>query len=499
MSRLLWMPALWLALLIGGQASLADTGGAGLKPDLRLLIDISGSMKESDPDNLRGPAMDLMVRLLPQGSKAGVWLFGEEVRELVPHGLVDSAWRKRAQEAITHIDNSGQRTNIPAALAAATADFDRLDPGFRTSIVLLTDGKVDVAESPIVNASASRKLLTTVAPELGATGVPVHTIALSREADWGFLRALARDSGGIAEEAQTAEQLSGIFVQALDMVAPVARVPLAGSRFAIDDSVSEFTLLVFFSDERDQLTLVDPAGAQFTLSRAAEGLDWFQNDQFALITMASPVSGSWQVLAPEAARVRITVISDLKLEVDPPPNSLLAGRRAEVGLRLTEQGRALTDPQVLNALSLSLVVADAQGETLTIAVSDDYPVPADGEYRVLLPAFEEPGRYQITARLQAKTVQRELPMLLEVVAPPERPTLVTRGQTPPQDDFQTPLLWLAAVIGLVLLVIWLLLRRRKRRKLELWQSRARNNAAAGESELLDGVTAAEPEQRDSLD
>ena len=54
----------------------ADVSESGLKPDVRLLIDISGSMKQSDPENLRAPALDLIVRLLPEGSRAGVWIFG---------------------------------------------------------------------------------------------------------------------------------------------------------------------------------------------------------------------------------------------------------------------------------------------------------------------------------------------------------------------------------------------------------------------------------------
>ena len=38
-------------------------------PDVRLLIDVSGSMRESDPNNLRQPALDLMLRLLPENSR----------------------------------------------------------------------------------------------------------------------------------------------------------------------------------------------------------------------------------------------------------------------------------------------------------------------------------------------------------------------------------------------------------------------------------------------
>lgn len=498
--------ALVLALLLGALLApsglQADTshGSTGLKPDLRLLVDISGSMKISDPDNLRRPALELLVRLLPEGAKAGVWIFGEDVQVLVPHGIVDAQWRQQARQAMSRIDNSGQRTNIPDALAAATYDLQRMDPGFRTSIVLLTDGKVDVAESPMVNASAARTLLAAAAPELGATGIPVHTIALSAEADWVFLRALAQHTGGIAEQAENASNLSAIFLQSLEMVAPTARVPLSDSGFAIDDSVAEFTVLVFFEGGKRRVGLVSPSGVQYQAKDTAENVDWYLNKQFALVTVTSPEPGNWRLDAPGSATVKITVISDLQLEIDPLPNSLAAGRQAELGLRLTEQGRALIDPEVLAAFSLTLDITKPDGSTRHIDISENYPAPADGEYRVLVPVFDVPGRYELMVRLDAQTMQRELPLYVEVAVPPNQATLVTRGQAPPEDELRVPLIVLAGVLAVTLLLVWLILRRRKQRKMEIWQRRSRqlDGQPNGQSPLS-GVSAAGEDHDRQLD
>ena len=52
------------------------------------------------------------------------------------------------------------------------------------------------------------------------------------------------------------------------------------------------------------------------------------------------------------------------------------------------------------------------------------------------------GRYQVMVRLHGDTLQRELPLLVEVAPPPEQATLVTRGQEPPEDDFERPLVGL---------------------------------------------------------
>ena len=61
--------------------------------DVRIIVDISGSMKTNDPDNLRRPAVRLLARMLPRQANAGVWTFGQYVNMLVPHGKVTDDWR----------------------------------------------------------------------------------------------------------------------------------------------------------------------------------------------------------------------------------------------------------------------------------------------------------------------------------------------------------------------------------------------------------------------
>ncbi len=477
--------ALWLCA-----AALADVSDSpGLKPDVRLLIDISGSMKQSDPENLRAPALDLIVRLLPEGSRAGVWSFGEEVQLLVEHRVIDDAWRAAAQQAVAKLDNSGLRTNIPAALKAVTYDLGRMDGAYRTSIVLLTDGKVDVSDSPMVNASAARALLAGMAPDLGAIGIPVHTIALSDEADWAFLRSLAEQTNGIAEKAESAGELTEIFLQSLEMVAPTARVPVSDSRFQIDASVSEFSALVFLDDEQAPLSLIDPQGRRYRAEDGESDVQWFRNRKFALVTISNPVEGLWRLQAPGSTNTRVTVISDLRLEVDPLPNSLPSGRQTELGLRLLERGRTLTDPEVLALFAIELEIIGPDGTRQLIDVSGNYNLPADGEYRVTIPAFELPGRYEVMARISAQSLQRELPMYVEVHATEVQSRINTRGEQIPLDSLDGMARKAGGAVLLTAVALAWFLRRRRQRRLALWQRRSRDTTNDEDAPLLSGVAA----------
>ncbi len=384
-------------------------------PDVRLLIDVSGSMRQSDPQNLRAPALDLMVQLLPEGSRAGVWVFGQWVNMVVPHGEVNEQWREQAQLAVKEITNFGLLTNIPDALEMATFDIERLGHRYHTSIILLTDGKVEVSGDTVDNRRAASDLLQKVAPELRDRGVTVHTIALSDEADWEFLRALAQVTGGLAERAESPEQLSAVFLQALDIAAPTEQVPLLGGEFLVDDSVEEFTVLVFPDADTGGISLLDPSGNTQQRDTAPAGTIWYHHERFELITVSDPEDGEWRIVAPGSI-ARVNVISHLSLELDRLPTTMPSGHSPEFGLRLVDSDEVISDPDLLELLTVSvrIVRSDDRKWELTLTGED---ADSSGEFRIKLPMLAEAGRYELVLHVDGRSFQREVSIVTDVVDP----------------------------------------------------------------------------------
>lgn len=91
--------------------------------DIRIVVDVSGSMKRTDPSNLRIPALKLLNGLIPDGARAGVWTFGRYVNMTVKWGKVDDAWRRQADLRANQIHSNGLYTNIEKALAQTIASW----------------------------------------------------------------------------------------------------------------------------------------------------------------------------------------------------------------------------------------------------------------------------------------------------------------------------------------------------------------------------------------
>lgn len=112
--------------------------------DVRILIDVSGSMRKNDPKNLRTPELEMIVGLLPDQSKAGVWTFAKYVNMLVPHREVTKTWRNHAGKKTGKIHSNGLFTDIEQVLNKAAVNQSKPDKASRRSVILLSDGLVDI-------------------------------------------------------------------------------------------------------------------------------------------------------------------------------------------------------------------------------------------------------------------------------------------------------------------------------------------------------------------
>lgn len=399
--------------------------------DVRVIVDISGSMKTNDPENLRQPAVRLIARLLPDGTSAGIWTFGQYVNMLVPFTEVDDAWRQRALERSSQINSVALRTNLGEALEVASESYLSGGDLSNTQFILLTDGKVDIAPDDNINETERQRVLGELLERIKTSGARIHTLALSEEADLDLLTALASRTGGSRSIADNASELSRVFVTALNTAVPQEQLPIRDSGFQVDSGVEEFTALIFSDSQQGgaessgALTLVTPSGAKITRNSRPDNLRWVSETGYDLITVDQPQPGTWGLEGTLGDGSRITVVSDLRMVVGDIPARFYRGQIVAINTAFYEEQLQITNPDFLRVMDVSLMLTTDDGRSGRKVLAENDP-PEDGVYRDVIRRLEQPGDYRIDLVASAPTFSRKFSGVI-ALRPPVQIVVNARG------------------------------------------------------------------------
>ena len=347
-------------------------------PDLRILIDVSGSMRENDPQDLRKPALDVLNELLPAGATAGVWTFAEKTEVLAKPGAVDDSWKSGTRSRLDRIHSRGLFTDIERAIDAAIQGWEKSEDADR-HVILLTDGIVDVSKDAAQSAASRERILSQQIPRLQALHAKVHTIALSDHVDKKLMHLLSGKTDGWLESARDAGALQRIFLHMLEQAAAPTTVPIKGNAFEIDDQVSEFTLLAF-RNAGGHSTLVSPDGKTISADKPDSGTAWRSETGYDLVTLTNPAPGTWKLRGVSDPDNRVVVVTDLGIELGKLPATLRAGDPLPVESRMTDHQRPVTRMDLLQLVTATLDLSGDDQSAATKPHESHEPTPAKGSH-----------------------------------------------------------------------------------------------------------------------
>ncbi|MCQ8117196.1 VWA domain-containing protein [Methylomonas rosea] len=377
--------------------------------EIQVLIDVSGSMKQNDPDNLRIEASRLLVNLLPDGAKAAFWLFAEKTTPLSAADTVNSAWKQQASKATANIHSRGLYTHIEDAIQTV------LSQGFSGSgkkhLILLTDGFVDISKDIMQSADSRERILSEWIPKLQQQNINVQTIALSEQADKELLEKLAFETGGWAETAQSAEQLQRVFLKMAQKAAPKETLPLTDNKFKVDSGIHEFSVLVFKKPHAAPTQLVAPDGKSMSKQSMVANVSWLESQAYDLITVKQPLIGEWRLVAEVDPDNQVMIVTDLKLQLSEIPNFLGESETLPIKAHFTDKDKLIARADFLGMLTLEVI--------------QDQQAPAKMHALVAEPGFYQHqvehlslGKHLLKIVADGKTFKREIIHEIEVVATP---------------------------------------------------------------------------------
>ena len=404
------------------------------KKDVRVLIDISGSMRQNDPENLRRPALRMLAGLLQPGTQAGVWTFARWVNNLVPVAEVDAAWKKRTQALSKQIASPGQFTNIEEVLDKASADWEGEPTTHARHLVLLTDGMVDISKQAAENARSRSRILDTLLPRLQAAGVRVHTIALSERADHDLMQRLAAETGGWYQQVAKAEELQRVFLRMFEKVGSPDTVPLEDNRFVVDGSVNEVTVVLFSKPDSPSAVLLSPSGESYKDSDLPAGIAWSRDQGYDMITIASPQKGEWVLQADVDPDNRVMIVTDLKLQTSEVPTHIAAGEQTRVEASLSNRGKLVARQAFLRLVDVRAEASGA-GDARSLPLNDlgeaGDEKAGDGRYTMRFGGQQAGQEVELVVAVDSPTFMREKrfrlvvhePVAVAVAESPDGPVL----------------------------------------------------------------------------
>jgi hypothetical protein len=397
------------ALLIPSYNLLAadnpDPGSNPEKPPLDsvLMLDSSGSMKFTDPNELRKPAAKLFIKLLGKQDRTSVVSFSSQAWPITFLSKLENPQQvELALNATDRISHKGAYTNIHAALSKGLELLESSQQLQREPImILMSDGKIDVGDDT-ESAALREQIISELLPKLVRHNIKVYSIAFTEASDQQLMQQIADTTNGRYALAASDDVLHKVFSKIFEQTKEPDMLPLHENRFVVDESISEVTIIANKTNLKSAIELKSPDGNNYSASQHSKNINWFVSSSFDMITVHKPQVGEWAILFSDDDN-RAYIVTDIKLrtqfELDrqnPQPELIL-----RAWFEQDQQTEANRD--LLQNMSVSLEIEHPDGHIETLPVDE---LNQAGEFVVRFKPRMN-GFYGATMIATSKTFQRQ--------------------------------------------------------------------------------------------
>ena len=394
----------------------SNLSAAAKTGDIRILIDVSDSMKINDPSGYRMSALKMFNGLVSEGSKAGVWSIDPYAHMPINWGTVNDEWRQAADVGASAIRSDGVYTDIESGLSRASLGWEEADANTRRSIILVTDGPVNISSDAAINEDSRRNIISKNLQALKQSGVIIHTIALTNNTDELLLKNLALETGGSFQKAEIAQNLNRVFFRTFERAAQPDTIKLTENLFSIDKTIREITLLIF-RQKHSAPTLLYPPGSSPMSSKKPGNSVWRSDPGYDLITIKSPITGVWSIDADADPDNRLMVESDLKLNVTGFIPYMMPGQPIKINVELQNVDNKIIENSLLQFVDLNIAHTGNDGPE---KISKLEPAGAEsdrGQYSYYMENGFEQGTHEFIISTDSQIFNRSRRFTIEVQWP----------------------------------------------------------------------------------
>lgn len=390
------------------------------KLDAVLVIDASGSMKETDPNKLGLEGVKLFIDMMAStGNQVGVVTYGAEVDEVYPMAKVNSQSDKEAIKSfVDGIARELEYTDITSGLSKAIDIENSRDTSDGNSplIIIFTDGNNAVGGVKNRDYTAIDNDLKNLLQEAKSKDYPIYTIGLNDNGKLNedYLKNISNQTDALAFIAKKPEELPDILTQifAAHSNLKVQSLPSLIGTGDFEEvminipngNVLEANISATAS-QAVEFQLVDPNGESKVIPSSDVTLH--ESNSYHLLKVLRPMEGDWKlyVKGMPGDQINIDLVYNYDLDVTVEPFSQTAfakGDNLKVSAYLSLQGSAIYDDALYQSAKATLVLRNTQSGVETRINMGMSNQKFSGSYQL-----NEEGEFEVSVLVEDSSFQRE--------------------------------------------------------------------------------------------
>jgi len=363
-----------------------------------LIVDNSGSMKTSDPAELRFTGVRLFASMLDPGDSLGLIIFSTQA-ETLTHGLVTLDAKEQSAALLRELDPPPAHgyTDVKAALENTREMIGSAALNSKKIvIVLLTDGKPEI---PNPYPRYEQETLDLAR----ALNAPLIAIALTSAAQTPFLDQLAEVTQGMVVPANDSSDLLGAYLQVLgqikDRTVVGGKKSMSAPSLEIDQALSPYINSVTFivaKPEKTDIQLLGSDGREIGRNESTDA-------RVSLFTLEDPVGGVYSFRSQGKGEMQVWGIlrSRLRVQVVSPAAVQPLNREMKIVVNLLEETSQGKFTKIIGEANFTALITGPDGkETSLDRFYDDGAhgdlAADDGNYTRTYPKTEQGGTYLIS-------------------------------------------------------------------------------------------------------
>jgi hypothetical protein len=428
-----------------------------------LVVDVSNSMKSSDPNNISNEAMKMFIDMASlKGDKIGAISYADEVMREKALVKIRSDQDKQdlkdfidSLEKYTYTDLS---TGVKEALKVLDSSHEQ---DYFPLIVLLADGNNELNPKKSKTVKQSDDDLAKAVADAKAKGYPIYTIGLNANGKLNkdVLTNVAKSTNAKFFEASSADKLPGIlseiFANHLKLkIVPVNQLVGNGDFQDIkinvpNDNVIEANISLI-SSQPVVVKLIDPSGKELAIP--SDQVLMSKSKTYSMVKLIKPVQGDWTLkvkgVPEDKIDINLVFNYDLQLKLSPlAKQSYKAGETVKIGAFFEDNGIPITDKNIYKSMKATLFVKDLdKGKTEKFTLN-----AGDNGFAGQFMLGNSSAGYEVVVKAEDNSFFRETPTK-KITVQKTAATPVAAKPSPTKEEKPFPWLYVAlGVIGALLL------------------------------------------------